>query len=84
MKHLVVHSHISLNITRLYIFWEKNVEKKTMLHLKCLLTVNSEFFVRVLLRSFVKIETLPNMEITMSFRVTDVGKLCPSHELLTS
>ena len=29
MKHLVVHSHISLNITRLYIFLKKNVERKT-------------------------------------------------------
>ena len=34
------------------------------------------------MRSFVKIESSRNGEITMSF--TDVGKSCPSREFLTS
>ena len=45
-------------------------------------TVNSEIFVSVLLRSFVKIKFSRNAEITQSF--TDLAKSCPSRELVTS
>ena len=51
-------------------------------------TVNSEIFARVLfrvtshMRSFVKIKSSRNAEITQSF--TDIGKSCPSREFLAS
>ena len=50
-----------------------------------LYTVNLEIFARVLfgrMRSFVKTKPSQNGKITLSF--TDIGKSCPSHELLTS
>ena len=51
-------------------------------------TVNSEIFARAdfcetsHVRSFVKMKSSRNREITLS--VTDIGKPCPSHEILTS
>ena len=51
-------------------------------------TVNSEIFARVYfretshVRSFVKMKSSRNREITLS--ITDIGKPCPSREILTS
>ena len=51
-------------------------------------TVNSEIFARAdfcetsHVRSFVKMKSSRNREITLS--VTDIGKPCPSHKIFTS
>ena len=68
----------------------KALDETALMHLLPAYTsVNSENFAKVLFsqnfadtRSFVKIKTLRNEEITLQF--TDVGKSCPSHKFLMS
>ena len=57
--------------------------KILMIDFCLIITENSEIFARVLFsRSFVKIRSLQNCEISLSF--TDIGKSCLSREFLTS